>query len=81
MGCRGYFLDLFFVVWVRSKKINDTHEFSVSLFPLWEGRFAIASTVRAIYRDISGKGRTTIMTGEGLDTPPDAKGGEKISTY
>jgi hypothetical protein len=63
--------------------ITNAHEFSVGLFPLWEGRFAIASTVRAIYKDISGKGRTTIMTGDGIDTPPsveaDVKGGEKIS--
>lgn len=63
--------------------ILNAHEFSVGLFPLWEGRFAIASTLRAIYKDVSGKGRTTIMTGEGVDTPPslegDVKGNEKIS--
>ena len=41
----------------------------------------MASTFRAIYRDVSGKGRTTI-TGEGIETPPsdgDVKGKEKIS--
>lgn len=42
----------------------------------------MASTVRAIYRDLSGKGRTIIVTGEGVDTPPsieDVKGSEKIT--
>lgn len=42
----------------------------------------MASTVRAIYNDISGKGRTQIMTGEGVETPPsheDVKGTEKIT--
>jgi hypothetical protein len=42
----------------------------------------MASTVRAIYKDLSGKGRTTVMTGEGVETPPsheDMKGMEKIS--
>jgi hypothetical protein len=53
----------------------------VGIFPLWEGRFAMASTFRAIYRDVTGKGRTTI-TGEGIETPPsdgDVQGKEKIS--
>jgi hypothetical protein len=62
--------------------ISNAHVFSVGLFPLWEGRFAIASTVCAIYKDVSGKGRTIIMTGQGVDTPPsvevDVKGNEKI---
>jgi hypothetical protein len=48
------------------------------------GRFAMASTVRAIYKDLSGKGRTQVMTGEGIETPPspshdDIKGIEKIT--
>jgi hypothetical protein len=54
----------------------------VGLFPLWEGRFAMASTVRAIYKDVTGKGRTTI-TGQGIETPSsmegDVQGKEKIS--
>jgi hypothetical protein len=44
----------------------------------------MASTVRAIYKDLSGKGRTQVMTGEGIETPPspshdDIKGIEKIT--
>jgi hypothetical protein len=44
--------------------------YRVGLFPLWEGRFAMASTVRAIYKDLMGRGRTTVVTGEGFETPP-----------
>ncbi|KAF4556098.1 Sodium:solute symporter-like protein 1 [Elsinoe fawcettii] len=32
--------------------------FCVGLYPLWEGRFTMMRTTRAIYRDITGKGRT-----------------------
>jgi hypothetical protein len=57
--------------------------FRVGLFPLWEGRYAMASTFRAIYNDVTGKGRITTITGEGAVTPPsvegDVKGKEKIS--
>ena len=83
LGCGGYYVDRFLAIRVCSTMMLNAHEFSVGLFPLWEGCFAIASTVRAIYTDFSRKGRTTIMTGEGVDTPPsmevDVKGKEKIS--
>jgi hypothetical protein len=26
--------------------------------------------MRAIYKDLTGRGRTTVVTGEGFDTPP-----------
>ncbi|KAG8630355.1 hypothetical protein KVT40_001974 [Elsinoe batatas] len=32
--------------------------FCVGLYPLWEGRFTMMRTTRAIYRDVTGKGRT-----------------------
>lgn len=32
--------------------------FCVGLYPLWEGRGTMAKTVKAIYRDVSGRGRT-----------------------
>jgi hypothetical protein len=40
----------------------------------------MASTVRAIYKDVTGKGITPVVQAEGLDTPPsdDYKGKEKI---
>jgi hypothetical protein len=30
----------------------------------------MATTMRAIYKDLTGRGRTTVVTGEGFDTPP-----------
>jgi len=54
---------------------------SVGLFPLWEGRHAMASTLNAIYRDITGKRRTPVIAAEGVETPPeeDIKGKEKVA--
>lgn len=79
VGILWIFLSLFGYI-PRSRSILTL---SVGLFPLWEGKTAIASTVRAIYKDLTGKGRTLVMTGEGVDTPPsveeDVKGKEKIS--
>jgi len=75
-------LDLFFFIWVNDSLSYHVNSCSVGLFPLWEGRFAIASTVRAIYKDLSGKGRTPVMTGESIETstPPgeDVKGTDNI---
>jgi hypothetical protein len=65
--------------------------FSVGLYPLWEGRYAMASTFNAIYRDITGKRRRgTVVMAQGVETPPeeyikskepeeDIKGKEKIA--
>jgi hypothetical protein len=41
----------------------------------------MASTVKAIYRDITGKRRSTVVMAEGVETPPeeDVKGKEKIA--
>ena len=41
----------------------------------------MANTVKAIYRDISGKRRPATIAAQGVETPPeeDLKGKEKIS--
>jgi len=41
--------------------------FGVGLFPLFEGRHAIAFTVKAIFNDVTGKGRTTVITGRRVE--------------
>lgn len=48
----------------------------VGLYPLWEGRKTSVHTFKAIFRDLSGKGRpkATLHEGEGTDTPPEVVG-------
>lgn len=58
--------------------------FCVGLFPLWEGRFSVLHTVKAIYLDVTGKVHPSkyhahgaditeeVTKGDGVDTPPDA---------
>ncbi|KAL1612796.1 urea active transporter [Paraconiothyrium brasiliense] len=46
--------------------------FCVGLYPLWEGRETSTRTFKAIFRDLTGKGRTkpAVTQGEGLESPP-----------
>lgn len=46
--------------------------FCVGLYPLWEGRKTSVRTMKAIFRDLSGKGRAkpAVTEGEGPNSPP-----------
>ncbi|KAL5398090.1 hypothetical protein PMIN03_001415 [Paraphaeosphaeria minitans] len=46
--------------------------FCVGFYPLWEGRKTSVRTFKAIFMDITGKGRprATVTQGEGLESPP-----------
>ena len=59
--------------------------FCVGLYPLWEGRGSMAHTFKAIFRELSGKGRAprhaTVVEGqesEGSGTPPVKGVSEKV---
>jgi Na+/proline symporter len=53
--------------------------FAVGLYPLWEGRKTSGHTFKAIYLDITGRGRprAVVHEGEGTDTPTEVVG-EKV---
>ncbi|KAJ4358259.1 urea active transporter [Didymosphaeria variabile] len=53
--------------------------FCVGLYPLWEGRKTSMRTFKAMFRDITGKGRTkpAVSQGEGLESPPTESVDEK----
>jgi len=49
--------------------------FCVGIYPLWEGRKTSVRTFKAIFGEITGKGKPTresmVVEGEGTDTPPE----------
>ncbi|KAL5371344.1 hypothetical protein DPSP01_014327 [Paraphaeosphaeria sporulosa] len=53
--------------------------FCVGLYPLWEGRKTSVHTVKAIFMDVTGKGRpkASVTQGEGLESPPTESFDEK----
>ncbi|KAK7186278.1 urea active transporter [Paraphaeosphaeria sporulosa] len=53
--------------------------FCVGLYPLWEGRKTSVHTVKAIFMDVTGKGRpkASVTQGEGLESPPTESVDEK----
>ncbi|KAF2450677.1 Na+/solute symporter [Karstenula rhodostoma CBS 690.94] len=53
--------------------------FCVGLYPLWEGRKTSMHTLKAIFRDVTGKGRPkpAVTQGEGMESPPTESVNEK----
>jgi Na+/proline symporter len=53
--------------------------FCVGLYPLWEGRKTSVRTFKAIFKDLTGKGRSkpAVTQGEGLESPPTESVDEK----